>query len=284
MKYVWAWSFLSILLLASSASAQAWTRDQGSGYVNLNYRLIAADEIYDPDGNERSIPDYKQHAIGIYGEVGVIDRYLTLTFDGELYRRNVLEDMGATQGLGDLRVGAWTGVLTAPFRLALGVQLGLPTGDDSPSVDDPAANLIAASLPTGDGEYDVTFRSAIGHSFTAGSLFGFYVQGNLGYALRTKGFTDQIVYGAEFGTRITKPVIDRFLLILRLVGTESLDTGAAISGFAGLGDGVSFTSYGVELAARVWSTFHLSAGVESAFRGANVPSAPAYKFAASYEF
>ena len=166
-----------LLMLCLSASqqarAQAWIRDPGHAYVKLGYRLIRATSIYGPDGNTRPVGDgYRQHALGFYGELGVVERWLSLSLDGDLFRRSVLVNQGATAGLGDLRLGAYTGLLTAPFRLALGVQLGLPTGDPSPSAGRVQDEFVARTLPTGDGEWDVAVRLHAGHSFGGGPRMG----------------------------------------------------------------------------------------------------------------
>src|SRR5213075_1399548 len=101
---------------------------------------------------------YSKQLIGLYGELGIVDRWLTLSADATLFRFNRLEDQGSTRGLGDLRIGAWTGLIESPLRLSAGFLVGIPTGDASPrpgaSSADPEAQLIARSLPTGDGEWD----------------------------------------------------------------------------------------------------------------------------------
>ena len=277
-------------MTASTVNAQAWTRDQGSVYVQLSHRYIRADSFYAPDGNTRPLTDgdYVQHVLGIYGEVGVVDRWLTLSLEGELLRSNALKTQGRVLGLGDIRVGAWTGLLTSPFRLAFGVLAGLPTGDDNPSAGagaDPTSQAVARSLPTGDGEYDVHFRLAIGHSFGGGSWpLQHYTLGEVGYAVRTKGLTDQFTWRTELGSRIDRQGWDRLLMVLRLSGTELLGARSSSStSFGGIGE-FEVRAFGLELALRVVDKVHLSVGAEGAFRGRSVPSAAQYKFAISWEY
>ena len=182
-----------IALAPASASAQAWTRDQGKGYVNLSVTRLSGDEIFGTDGQSRTIANtYTQTILGVYAELGLIDRWLTVSLSSEVFRRNALDDLAATQGLGDIQVGAWSGLLDGPFRLTVGVVLGIPTGDDQPSPDDNAdldAELAANSLPTGDGEFDITPTVVIGYAFGGQSwpLRHFVTARAVGYWLRTRG-------------------------------------------------------------------------------------------------
>src|SRR5262249_55988785 len=149
-------------------------------------------------------PDrYTQHTLSFYGEVGLISRWLTATLEGQLYRRNILDGQGFTDGMGDLRIGAWTGLLRAPVRLSLGFTAGVPAGDAAPRGADQATNDIAHHLPTGDGEFDFEWRLALGHAFGGARRWPLlhYAILEAGYWLRTHGIHDSIVYKAELGTR-----------------------------------------------------------------------------------
>ncbi|MCA9575903.1 MAG: hypothetical protein KC668_10735 [Myxococcales bacterium] len=281
---------ITALLAASpSARAQAWIREPGHAYAKLGYRLIRASSLYGPDGQRRPVGDgYRQHALGFYTEVGVVPRWLALSLDGDLFRRSVLVQQGATAGLGDLRIGAYTGLLTAPFRLALGVQVGLPTGDPSPSAGAGASvedQFVARALPTGDGELDVALRVYAGHSFHGGRRWPFahYVIGELGLWARglayrqgrpeglSAGEQMQLVYRAELGTSPVRERWDRLQLVLRLVGVTPFRN-SGVSSTVGLGASVRFVSPGVELSVRVASTFRLGFSADGAIVAANVPA------------
>ena len=291
-----AFATLSIALVAvvsastpNAVEAQAWTRDQGSVYVQLSHRFLRADSIYGPDGNSRALTngDYVQHVLGLYTEVGVVDRWLTLSLDGELLRSNALKNQGRVLGLGDIRLGAWTGLLTAPFKLAAGVLVGVPTGDDNPSAGadaGPVQQSVARSLPTGDGEVDVHFRLAGGHGFGGGKWpLRHYTLMEVGYSLRTQGLTDQFTWRGELGTRVDRKEWDRLLLILRVSGTELLgDRGSDSTSFGGIGE-YEARSFGFEFAVRVVDSVHLSIGIDGAFSGESVPAAAQYKFGISWE-
>lgn len=290
-----------ILASPTTTHAQAWIRDPGHTYAQLSYRVIRADRLYAPSGDVIDIRPYRQHALGFYGEVGVVDRWLMVNASGDLWRRQVLVDQGATSGLGDLRVGLWSGLLEAPFRFALGLEVGLPTGDPAPRVgdsDDAGAQAIADVLPTGDGEVDVHVRLAAGHGVSYRRTQQ-YVTGDVGYWIRNTprdapeslggatAIRDQLSFRFETGWKIDRPVLERFWIVARVVGllvVQDRDaSSASVARFAGLGDGVEYVSFGLELAAHLGAGVNLSFGMDGAFHAQNVPAAPQWKLGLSWE-
>lgn len=195
---------------------------------------------------------------------------------------------GATQGVGDLRLGLWSGLVTAPFRLTAGLLVGVPLGDSMPSAGagaDPDAELIANSQPTGDGEVDFEPTLVLGHSFGGRAWpLQHFATARVGYWTRTKGFSDAATYQAELGTQVPLPVLERFWLICRLRGVESLAVqGDVQSGFAGLGDGVSCTSLAFELYGRIWEGFGASVSIDIAPRARGIIAAAPSMFALSWQ-
>lgn len=292
---------LTSLSTPTTTHAQAWIRDPGHTYAQLSYRVIRADRLYAPSGDVIDIRPYRQHALGFYGEVGVVDRWLMVNASGDLWRRQVLVDQGATSGLGDLRVGLWSGLLEAPFRLALGLEVGLPTGDPSPRVgdsNDAGAQAIADVLPTGDGEVDVHVRLAAGHGVSYRRTQQ-YVTGDVGYWIRNTprdapeslggatAIRDQLSFRVETGWKIDRPVLERFWIVARVTGllvVQDRDaSSASVARFAGLGDGVEYVSFGLELAAHLGAGVNLSFGMDGAFHAQNVPAAPQWKLGLSWE-
>ena len=279
---------LVVLLCPSLARAGAWTRDAGHGYVNTSYAEIAASRFYSPDFRVVPIRPYAQHLVSVYGEVGLVSRWLTATVDGTLFRYNRIADAGATYGAGDWRVGLWTGLVTKPLRLSFGVTVGLPTGDARPNAGagaDADAQEIARSLPTGDGEWDVEGRLALGYSFGGKRRWPLthYLVVEAGYWLRTAGFSDDFVYKVELGTGFPWHGFDRFLLILRLAGLESFASNdKAARNATGLGDGVTYTSPGLEVYGRIVRGLGASVAVEGALRARSVPAAAQVRVTLSY--
>ncbi|MEM1415224.1 MAG: hypothetical protein AAGH15_10000 [Myxococcota bacterium] len=307
------------LATPTAAEAQAWVRDPGSGYVQLGYRVIRdADRFFDPSGDVTDIAPYTQHTLNLYGELGLVDRWLQLTVAGELFRRNVLVDQAAVAGIGDFRVGLYTGLYEPessgrsdpfPVRITAGIEVGLPTGDPNPSPNvsqsDPnfaQLDAFADTLPTSDGEVDVTFRllAGWGTRIRRGSRpsLDVYATGGVGYALRNTprrlpailegagDIRDQLQTRLELGIRSTRPVLDRFWFAVRYNGLYVVQNRNASGqqSFAGLGDGVEVSGIGFVVSAALWKTLRVSFGADGAVAARNLPSAAAYDLSLSYEF
>ncbi|MCB9653400.1 MAG: hypothetical protein H6729_04610 [Deltaproteobacteria bacterium] len=279
--------------LVSAAKAQAWTRAQGHAYLQLSLTHLAGDRLYGSDFEVAPIAStYAQTLVSFYGEVGVIDRWLTAMIDAELFRRNVLEGQGSTQGLGDLKFGLFSGIVQeGAFRLSVGAVLGVPTGDDAPTPDgtniDADARLIARSLPTGDGEVDLRFVVATGYALAPrdGWPVHHYVSASAGYWTRTRGFSDAMTYDLELGSRVDAAFLERFWWVIRLQGVESF-AGAedAQAGFAGLGDGVTYTSLGFKTLFRVVDGVTASVGVDTAVRARSIIAAVPIRGGLAYDW
>ncbi|MBK8010218.1 MAG: hypothetical protein IPK13_02660 [Deltaproteobacteria bacterium] len=298
---------------ASVAKAQAWPRDQGHGYLQLSLTHLAGDRLYGSDFAVLPIAStYAQTLLSFYGEIGLIDRWLTAVVDAELFRRNVLEGQGSTQGLGDLKVGLFSGIVQeGAFRLSVGAVLGVPTGDDAPTpgessstgtngngngngngdIEGPSvdadARLIARSLPTGDGEFDLRFVVATGYALAPreGWPVHHYVSGSVGYWTRTRGFSDAMTYDLEIGSRIDTTFLERVWWVARLQGVESFASAAdAQAGFAGLGDGVTYTSLGFKASLRVVDGVAASVGVDTAIRARSIIAAVPIRAGIAYDW
>jgi hypothetical protein len=281
---------IAVAAAPALARAHAWTRDQGHFYLGTSWSRLATTEYYTADFTIHPIQPYEQNLVGIYGEVGILTRWLTATIEGSLYRRAEIKGQGYTEGLGDFRLGAWTGLLTKPVHLAFGVLLGLPTGDAMPSAGPNAsgdAQLVARSLPTGDGEWDLEPRLSLGHSFGGARYWPVkhYLLAEAGYWLRTRGFADAFTWRVELGTQFPWKVLDRFWFVLRFTGVESFASAAEASRDAtGLGNGVTYVAPGFDVAGRIWRGLGASIGADSAVRGRAVPAAVQLRLAVSYQY
>ncbi|MCA9522891.1 MAG: hypothetical protein KC609_18075 [Myxococcales bacterium] len=264
-------------------------RDAGHFYINLSYSNLSGTSFFGSNFKKVKINRYTQHDFGFYAEVGVVSRWLTLTLDGQLYRRNVLSGQGRTEGIGDLRLGFWTGAIVKPVRLSFGVLVGLPAGDRAPDgpKSDPFADQIAKSLPTGDGEWDVEFKASLGYSFGRHRYWPLehYLTAEAGYWLRTRSIHDAFTYKLEIGTKFPWTFIDRFWFVIRLFGVESFASNAqAANSFSGLGDGVTYTSFAFEVIIRIYAGLSVSYGLDTAFRARSVISSLHHKVSISYDF
>lgn len=283
---------VALLLIPSLASAHAWTRDAGTAYVNLTYSRIAAKRVFGPDGRTLPIVPYTQQVVGLYGEVGLATRYLTATVEATLFRHNALAGQGATLGVGDFRLGVWTGLVAQPVRLSIGWTVGIPSGDSQARARasdprDTEAQAIARSLPLGDGEWDIESRVSLGYSFGGKPRYPLrhYLLIEAGYWARSGGFADSFVYRIELGVQLPWRVLDRIWVIERLAGVESFASNRdAARDASGLGNGVTYASPGLEVAVRIHRGLGALAGLDTAIRARSVAAAAQFKVGLSYLF
>lgn len=288
-----------LVALGDEAAAGAWTREAGGGYLRLSYSVLSTDEFYGADKKRVEVGDYDQHVVGCFIEVGLVDRWLTLSLDGTVYRWNHLDGQGTTSGVGDWRIGLWSGLVTAPFRLSAGLLVGLPTGDDverlrrelppgislPPELEFPAS--VSNNLPNGDGELDVELRLAFGSDMRwLGKDWPLrhYAELELGFVYHTD-LDEAVTWSLKLGTKIPGDFAGRFWFTLILFGVESLasedDVEPILTGF---GNGVSFTAFAFEVTARIVAELELSVRVDGALRARALPAGAPITFALSYTF
>jgi hypothetical protein len=230
---------LLLAVLAGDASANPWTRRAGESYVNLSYWRMSTDS---PHGL------YAVQGTGLYAEVGVVDRWATAVIDWNVYRHNVLADLGSTSGVGDLRVGVTSGALVAPFRLAWTATAGLPVGSVSAG--------LGELLPVGSGDLSAELRLEAGHGWALGPV-GFYGVMNGGYRKHwpVRGgptYADEVPFSGELGVKLLQPGFDRVWLAFKVAGQGAL--GAQPYGPAGVR-----ADFGVAVDADVLAGFHVGA-------------------------
>jgi hypothetical protein len=278
---------LLALAIAAPAHAGPWVREPGRFFVNTSYARIATQKLFAPDFKVVPIAPYEQHLWTFYGEIGVTP-WLMATVDGTVLRYNELTGQGATLGPGDWRFGFWTPIVRKPLRLAFALTIGAPTGDARPSAGKGASAIAeetARSLPTGDGETDVDLRLSLGYSWGGVRRWPVrqYLVAEAGYWVRT-AFHDSFVWRLEVGTQFPWRVVDRFWVIWRIHGVESFASNdEAAMNATGLGDGVTYVSYGITLFGRIWKGLGASIGADSALRARSVPAAAQLFVGLSYE-
>jgi hypothetical protein len=255
-------SFACALLLPTTrAHAGPWTRDEGHGFVGTGWSRIAATSVFTGDGATQPIVPYEQNVWSAYGELGIITRWLTATVESTLVRDNAQGGVHTT-GLGDWRIGAWSGVVTRPVRLALGATLSVPVG--SPTTRD----VEAPHLELGAGELALDARASFGWSWPGGRRWPLrhYFIVEAGYWLR-QYFADAFVYRVEIGLQLPWRVVERVWLVGRVFGVESFASRArATADPTGLNDGFTVVAPGFEGVMRLWRGLAVSAGFETAVR------------------
>lgn len=270
---------LSVLILFSSLNslfAGAWTQKRGQGYYKLGFRLIRADQFYEPNGNKVDIPTFAEYTTSFYGEYGLTDR-LTLVASVPFFKRITLNKQvgrntgfvffegDSKSGVSDSEIGMRVGLLKwGGSVLSSELLFGLPIGDD----------VQANGLLTGDGEFNQLLKLQFGQSFYPRPA---YFTSEVGFNNRTEGYSDEFYYAAEIGYTLRQ----KFLIAFKVRGVESLKNGndAVLGGMGGLyANNQSYFAYGPEISFIFNRNFGMLAGMEGAARGENVLSAPAFSF------
>lgn len=267
---------LCFLLLASNAFAGAWTQPKGDGYYKLGFRMVRANQFYDPDGRKIDVPTFGDYSTIFYGEHGLTDR-ITLVASVPFYKRITLnKQVGRTSGFvffeGDSKTGIADSEVGARFGLLQGgsavvsaeLLFGLPIGD----------NDQENGLYTGDGEFNQMVKLQFGYSLYPRPI---YFGSEIGFNNRTEGYSDEFYYAAEVGYNFG----GKLLVSLKMRGIESFKNGndAVQGGMGGLfANNQSYLTYGPEVSYLLNNNFAVVAGVEGATHAENVLSAPAFSF------
>lgn len=280
-------SGLALMVLdATSARAQAWIHEPGSGYAELSFRTISGDRFYGSEGDTRELrTTYSQSTLQMYGEVGLVPRWLQVVVSGEVFRYNKLARQGATSGLGDTGLGVWTGLYQQNLKVSAGLRTEFPTGDPKPSApgDNPQTEIIANSLPTGDGTFDLAPSLALGYSTGGDGSVRTYVTSTGRYQLRLGGNPDAVQWRVEAGIQFPVRVLDRIWFAGRIRGLHPLSE-AAQGSFSGLSGGTAHVSPGVSISADLFEGFGVRSSIEGALFARNVVAAVPLQFGVFYDF
>ena len=92
-------------------------------------------------------------------------------------------------------------------------------------------------------------------------------------------FADDFTYKGELGTKFPWKFIERFWFIVRVAGIESFASSiqAANTCATGLGNGVTYTAYGFELAGRIYKGLGANIGIDEATRARCVAAGANFK-------
>lgn len=265
-----------LTLLTGSVFASAWPQKRGHGYYRIGFRMIRADQFYEPDGTKVDIATLSEYTTTLYGEHGLSNR-LTLVASVPVFKRVTLNRQVGTSGfvyfagdakngIADTDVGLRFGLLQNNSTvLSAELLLGLPVGDHDHE----------HGLLTGDGEFNQHLKLQFGYSFYPTAA---YVTGEIGVNQRSEGYSDEFHYTAELGYWLTPWLLASF----KLRGVESFENGVdtVLGGAAGLyGNDQRYLAYGPEVAFLFTPALGMSLAVEGATRGRHIPAAPAFSLA-----
>ena len=265
---------LLAVMVAPAANAGPWPQKRKHGFYKLGFGFVQANRFFELGGNQIDIPTLSDYTVSFYGEYGFTDRITGVAYVPFLQRITLNRQVGRLTGTEIFPGAENTGFADADIGIRVGLfqkgntvvstslMLGIPLGDNSHE----------NGLFTGDGEFNQHLSLGVGHSFYPSPA---YVAVEAGYNNRTEGFSDEFRFNAEAGYTIQQKVT----LIARLRGLESLDNGddSIMGGMGGLSaNNQSYLTFGFEAAYLISNRLGFSVSIESATRGQNILSAPAY--------
>ncbi len=249
-----------------------WPQPKNKGYFKLSQSYILSSRIFDGNGNVIDLtPSYGYFATSFYGEYGFNDRLTGIIYMPFFARATKTElqynqpgvptEPGAAlNSFGDTDIAIKYGLLVnKPIVVSATILFGLPLGDNG------ATN--ANALQTGDGELNQILRVDASHSFYPKK---FYVSAYAAFNNRTKGFSDEVRFGAEIGWTLKK-----FIPILKVSTVHSLfngDVGVVQNGV--FSNNVEFISPALELNYQLTEKVGISGSVATALAARNILASP----------
>jgi len=263
---------LIFLVAANALAGGGWPQPKGKSYFKLSQSYLLSSKIFDGNGNVTDLsPSYGYFATSLYAEYGFTDRLTGIIYMPFFARatKNELqynqpgvpsEPCAALNSFGDTDIAIKYGLLTnKPIVVSATILFGLPLGDNG------ATN--ANALQTGDGEFNQMLRVDASHSFYPKK---FYVSAYGAFNNRTKGFSDEVRFGAEIGWTLKK-----FISILQISTVHSLfngDVGVVQNGV--FSNNIEFISPALELNYQLTDKVGISASLATALAARNILASP----------
>jgi hypothetical protein len=270
-KYI-AVGWMVLVAVINATAGGGWPQPKGKGYFKLSQSYILSSRIFDGNGNVIDLTlSYGYFATSFYGEYGFTDRLTGIIYMPFFARatKNELqynqpgvpsEPGAALNSFGDTDIAIKYGLLVnKPIVVSTTILFGLPLGDNG------ASNSNA--LQTGDGEFNQMLRVDASHSLYPKK---FYVSAYGAFNNRTKGFSDEVRFGAEIGLTLKK-----FIPILKVSTVHSLfngDAGVVQNGV--FANNIEFISPALELNYQLTDKVGVSASMATALAARNILASP----------
>jgi hypothetical protein len=256
MKNIIAAIFLSFMIVSNLPAQSGWSRDKMGLYAKLGYSYLNSDEYFNGDGLKFKTAKFTQQNLLLYAEYGITKRF-TAIINFPYLRSNGFDGSPSVKGVGDMMVELKYGVIKGKFPLSLSVAPEFPTGNPYGRAYDKYGGYTI--LPTGDGEFNVWTKTALSHSFYPLNLYA-SVYG--GYNIRTMGFTNQYLLGAEIGYKFGKRLWTK--IAVRKLGTAGKPNPVLLSAI-GLGEGIEYNAYNLGLSYNVTKYISLTFDYSNGF-------------------
>lgn len=212
----------SCLVFANSFGGGGWPQPKKHGYFKFSQNLIQSPYFFNPDGDIIDITTISLYTTSVYGEYGITNR-LTGILYFPFFVRNTLNEVRYNQSgaiepgdsfnsIGDTDISFKYGILVnKPVVVSATLLFGLPLGNTSGGE--------TQILQTGDGEFNQMLKIDASHSFYPKPI---YLSAFAGFNNRTRGYSDEVRFGAEIGFTFKK-----FIPILKISTVQSLFNGNA---------------------------------------------------------
>ena len=264
-------SVVFLIVAWNAIAGGGWPQPKGKGYFKLSQSFLMSPKYFDGNGNIIELsPSYGYFATSFYGEFGFTDRLTGLIYmpffaravKNELtYNQSGITEPGASlNSFGDTDIAIKYGLLVnTPIVVSATILFGLPLGDNGEN------NLNA--LQTGDGEFNQMLRIDASHSFYPKNV---YASAYVAFNNRTKGFSDEVRFGAEVGLTLKK-----FIPILKLNVVQSLYNGdGPIVQNSIFSNNTEYVSPTLELNYQLTEKVGISGSAGTAFAGKNILASP----------
>lgn len=284
---------LVFLVYSSTAFAGGgWTSEKGNGYFKLSTSFIKANSHFAADGTIEDNITIGFSSTTTYIEYGFSDK-LTGILNFSVFARNwhnsqVSDATGETiiegqaiNGIGDFDIGVKYGIFKNDhIAFAGSILLGIPSGGKS-------GRGTEMNLQLGDNEFNQQIRFDLSAPFSAKKA-SFYANVYVGFNHRTKGFSEEFKWGAEFGAGLIK---EHLWLAAKLDAVHSLKNGKtpaelnneATSGTSLFGNDAEYISYSIEAAGKIYKGFGVSFNYSSAFSAKLILAAPIFTAGVFYD-
>lgn len=265
---------LIALFIPVATIAGGWPQKKGKGYFKIGQMISISSRYFNPEGNKITIePRIGLYVTSFYGEYGLTDK-LTVVGYVPFVTRSVLNNLQLRNGefkegdaltsFGDTEIGLKYGLVKdKPIVMSATLSVGLPLGNPgSPET---------SGLQTGDGEFNQKLSLDVSKSFYPKPI---YASVSAGFNNRTKGFSEEVHFGAEVGYSV-----GRFTIITKLNGVESLRNGDTRDNEqqSVFGNNIEFLTFTPELIYEFSSgKSGLSANIVTVISGSQVLASPAY--------
>jgi hypothetical protein len=280
---------INVLYISSTTAQSGWTRAKGGFYGKLGYSMVSGNEYYNEAGKLASQNNtFRQQALNLYGEYG-ITKNITGIVNFPLVKFNSYETTNTVSGVGDpqleLKFAILKKIPVVAFTIGAEIPIAKQPNYAVENKPDPISGLFnTINIPTGDSDFNYWGMLAV--SSGLGNVPG-WISFSGKYNVRTKGFSDQIIAGAELGYK-WKPT---FWTNIRL---SSLWLGADKNGNQSVnltnGQATTYTTLGVGGAYQVVEHWHITLDYQNYidFLGlaplANIYKAPFLQLGVSAEF